>query len=92
MSPVLTRRAALPAAAAPVAPRPGCAAEPVKLGPFAALPGGSAKAIARGLLARLAVPLTDRCAVRSSRRVPRTGPARAVPCGLEDAYLGATAA
>ena len=92
MSPVLTRRAALPAATALVAPRPRCAAEPVKLGPVAALCGWSAKAIACGLLARQAALLTDRCAVWSGARVPRTGPARAMLDGLKDIDLEATTA
>ncbi len=76
MSPVLTCRAA----------------EPVKLGLAAALSGWSATSIARGLLAWPAVLLADRCTVRSGGRVLPTGPAPAMPDGLEDGYLGATAA
>ena len=92
MSPVLARRAALPAAAAPVAPRPGCAAEPVKPGLAAALSGWSAMSIARSLLARPAALLADCRAMRSGGRVPWTGPAPATLDGRDVSGLGATAA
>ena len=92
MSPVLARRAALPAAAAPVVPHPGCAAGPVKPGLAAALSGWSATSIARGLLARPAALLADRRAMWSGGRVPWPGPARALLDGLEDGCSGANAA
>ena len=92
MSRVLTRRTVLPAAAAPVVPRPGCTAEPVRIGLVAAPYGWSATSIARGVLARPERLLADHRAVRSGGRVPRTRPAPAMLSGLHDGCLGGAAA